>query len=83
MVITFLTLPDAMVSFVSFYRRLGWYIETKHLTQHALNTDHEVTPTTRNVPVKICCDQGNLEEAATLQSGSLQPPGYPSNQRPQ
>lgn len=60
------TLRDAMVSFGSFYRRLGRYHETKHLIQRALNSDHEVTPTTRNVLANMYCDQGNLEEAVTL-----------------
>ena len=60
------TLRDAMVSFASFYRRLGRYHETKHLIQRALNSDHEVTPTIRNLLANMYCDQGDLKEAENL-----------------
>ncbi|KAG6985315.1 hypothetical protein G7Y79_00113g101700 [Physcia stellaris] len=60
------TLQDAMVSFGSFYRRLGRYQETKYLIERALRGDHEVTPKIRNVLANMYCDRGDLFEAENL-----------------
>ena len=51
-------LMKAMVSFGSFYRRLGRYAETRNLIERAMNhkSHHYITPSVRNVLANMYCD---------------------------
>lgn len=58
-------LKQAIISFSSFYRRLGRYQEARTLLERAMG-DEDVSPAVRNVLANMYCDQGELEKAAEL-----------------
>ena len=58
-------LKEAIVSFGSFYRRLGHYEETSTLIKRAMG-ENNVSPAVMNVLANMYCDHGELEEAEKL-----------------
>lgn len=62
------TLMDAMVSFGSFYRRLGRYEETRSLIERAMEptSQHDITPAVRNVLANMYCEIWEHEKAEHL-----------------
>ena len=58
-------LKHAIVSFGSFYRRLGRYHETRALIEQAMR-DGDVSPAVTNVLANMYCDQDELKKAEEL-----------------
>ena len=58
-------LKQAIVSFGSFYRRLGRYHETRALIEQAMR-DGDVSPAVTNVLANMYCDQDELKKAEEL-----------------
>ena len=61
-------LMNAMVSFGSFYRRLGRYDETRSLIERAMNpkSHHYINPSIRNVLANMYCDKWEHKKAEHL-----------------
>ncbi|KAL8859442.1 MAG: hypothetical protein Q9178_004120 [Gyalolechia marmorata] len=69
-------LKQAIVSFGSFYRRLGRYHETRTLVEQAMG-DKDVSPAVRNILANMYCDQGELAKAEELYNTVLTSLGKP------